>query len=185
MKTPSRYMPKYTPPKPTLAGWFLLVPVFVGAVAYAGFVVYKFPYVLLLLPLLLLFSRYEERAHKRRLSALAQKRTGSDIGTFARQFDYRRTDTRVIRAVYEQFQNYLDNTVPGFPLYADDEIYRDLLVDEDDFELDIMEEIAQRTGRSSAISDMEQNSYYKKMQREGAVTLRDIVLFFNAQPMTG
>jgi hypothetical protein len=49
-----------------------------------------------------------------------------------------------------------------------------LKLDEDDLDLDLIEEIAQRTGRS--MENFESNPYYGKV-----TTARDLVLFFNHQ----
>ncbi len=176
-------MPQYTPPKTSLPGQLCLGIFCVVMVACLVSIVMKCPYILLLIPFGIYSVHNEEIKYKKQLLTLAGQRRGDDIGTFARQFNYRTIDTWVIRAVYEQFQKYLSDTVPAFPLYAEDKIYQCLLIDEDDFDMDIIEEIAQRTGRSLENSAMEQNPYYQKIGGM-ETTLRDVVLFFNAQPKT-
>lgn len=62
------------------------------------------------------------------------------------------------------------------PLKPTDDIFELLEIDSEDLDMDILEEIAQRTGRS--IENTERNPFYGKVQ-----TLEDLVLFFNEQPL--
>jgi hypothetical protein len=57
-------------------------------------------------------------------------------------------DTWVIRAVYDALQDYLVPAFPDFPLRASDRLVKTLVADADDLDMDIVAEIAQRTGRS-------------------------------------
>src|SRR5579862_4102969 len=45
--------------------------------------------------------------HRRQMRAWALDRTGDSICTFVREFDVRRTDTWVLRAVYEELSRYV------------------------------------------------------------------------------
>ena len=55
----------------------------------------------------------------RRLRRLADERRGETICHFPRSLDYRRLDTKIIRAVYEGFQRHLGTS---FPIRAPDDI---------------------------------------------------------------
>ncbi|HVX90748.1 MAG TPA: hypothetical protein VHC20_03920, partial [Candidatus Paceibacterota bacterium] len=94
-----------------------------------------------------------------------------------RSFERRRVDTWVIRAVYEQLQSHLGTEKP-VPIRATDSLANDLLVDDEDLDMDIAEEILQRTGRS--MKDTERNPYYGKVR-----TVADLVYFVNEQPKAG
>ncbi|MEM7018209.1 MAG: hypothetical protein AAF512_12820, partial [Pseudomonadota bacterium] len=60
------------------------------------------------------------------------------------------------------------------PIKASDNLFETLKFDADDLDLDLVEEIAQRTGRS--LEDGESNPYYGKV-----TTVGNLVLFFNHQ----
>ena len=109
--------------------------------------------------------------------SLLQERKSDSLCTFARHFDARKIDTWVIRAVYEQLQDYLDGERVEFPIRPTDDVFTDLLIDEEDFELDVVEEIAQRSGRS--LERMEENPFYGK-----ASVVENLVYFFNLQPIS-
>jgi hypothetical protein len=112
--------------------------------------------------------------NRRRLKHLAKLRAGESICEFARSFERNNVDTWVIRAVYEQLQDYLGKN-PVVPIRAADRLKEDLPIDAEDLEMDLAEEIAQRTGRS--LKDTTANPYYGKIR-----TVEDLVLFFNSQP---
>lgn len=106
---------------------------------------------------------------------LTQNRTNDSICSFARSFDFRNVDTKIIRAVYEELQDYLPNSPHPFPIRAQDNLFDDLRLDEDDLDLDIVEAVARRTGRS--LDNYEDNPHYRK-----ATTVGGLVMFFDAQP---
>jgi len=108
------------------------------------------------------------------LVALASERTGESICEFARSFNTREVDTWVIRAVYEQLQEYLAPIQPAFPVRGSDRLVKGLLEDPDDLDLSLINEIAERTGRS--LDNAENNPLFGKV-----LTVEDLVLFFNAQ----
>ncbi|TXI90954.1 MAG: hypothetical protein E6Q34_08120 [Burkholderiaceae bacterium] len=109
------------------------------------------------------------------LLALAALRVDDSICEFAREFDCRKVDTWIIRAVYEQLQMRLRHLHPAFPVRADDRLKEDLFLDDDDLEMDLVHEIEERTGRS--LKDFSANPCRGKV-----VTVSDLVLFFQAQP---
>ena len=124
--------------------------------------------------LLVVLSVVENKRHKTRLVALAESRSGESICEFARSFEPKEIDTWVVRAVYEQLQRYLSEDT-SVPVRATDRLKEDLPIDSEDLEMDLMAEIAQRTGRS--LDNTIDNPYYDKVR-----TVGDLVLFFNAQP---
>ena len=133
---------------------------------------------LTLAALVLLASSHllDTRLQKRRLRTLAAQRVGESICEFARSFDPRAIDTWVVRAVYEQLQDNVAPYFPHFPLRASDHLSKPLIFDQDDLDLTLVPEIAERTGRS--LHGIEANPYFGKVK-----TVRDLVLFFNAQPL--
>jgi hypothetical protein len=111
------------------------------------------------------------------IRTLVESRDGESICEFARSFERHRVDTWVVRAVYEQLQEYLGG-IPSVPILAIDRLKYDLPIDMEDLEMDLIAEISQRTGRS--LSNTTSNPYYEKVK-----TVEDLVLFFNAQPKAG
>lgn len=170
MKQASRFMPKYEPKaanKPALIGLSLLA---------AAIVVYQPIFLAIVAGIALLalaWSKFEEPKIEKYFAELCEERKDLSICNFAREFDSRAVDTWVIRAVYEQLQAALA-TKQNVPIKASDNLFATLKLDEDDFDLDLVEEIAQRTGRS--IENFESNPYYGKV-----TTARNLVLFFNHQ----
>jgi len=172
MRKPSRFMPKYIPGRPGVLGW-VVFSVFMIGFAYA---LYKLPWLFGTLTVVgTVATIVINRNFKARLTTLAALRNNESICTFAKSFNPREVDTWVIRAVYEQLQSYLASTYPQFPIRAEDRLNDCLITDPDDLDLDLVEEISERTGRS--LENTESNPYYAKVE-----TVRDLVLFFNAQP---
>jgi acyl carrier protein len=111
----------------------------------------------------------------RRMKALALERGEPNICAYARSFDYRNVDTKIMREVYNLVQEWAGkyDNIP-FPVQADDTfdgIYR---MDPDDLD-DIYFEVAEKLGISK--EDAEANPYYDKVE-----TVKDLVLFLNEQP---
>lgn len=164
-------MPKYEPKaanKPALIGLLLLA---------AAIVVYQPIFLAIVAGIALLalaWSKFEEPKIEKYFAELYEERKGLSICNFAREFDSRAVDTWVIRAVYEQLQAALE-TKQKLPIKASDNLFDTLKLDEDDLDLVLVEEIAQRTGRS--IENFESNPYYGKV-----TTACNLVLFFNQQP---
>ena len=170
MKLASRFMPKYEPKKaskPTLVAFFAIA---------AAIVIYQ-PWYLLVIAgialLVIVWSAIEQPKLERHFQRLCKDRSGLSICEFAREFDPKVVDTWIIRAVYEQLQAALP-TKENVPIKASDGLFDTLMLDEDDLDLDLVEEIAQRTGRS--LEGYESNPYYGKV-----TTAQNLVLFFNHQ----
>ncbi len=117
------------------------------------------------------------RQTKRHLAELARERTGESICEFSRAFDVRNTDTWVIRAVYEQIQQQLRWVQPDFPVHSTDRLVEDLRLDPDDIDLDVLSDVASRTGRSTRYT--RSNPMYGRVK-----TVEDLVAFFCAQEQT-
>lgn len=130
------------------------------------------------LAVLVLLAHRHGRRERRQLRALASAREGHTICEFARDFNAREVDTWVVRAVYEQLQGHLADAHSSFPLRADDRLKEDLRLDDEDLDMDIVQEIACRTGRSLDASAS--NPYFGRVR-----TVRDLVLFFQNQPRPG
>jgi hypothetical protein len=99
--------------------------------------------------------------------AVAEKRQGEDIGSFARALDRRSEpfDPWVVRAVWDAFSGYA-----GFPLRATDRL-ADFSIDP--LELDhLVEEIAERSAHS--LKNLHDGC-------EEVVTLGDLVIFVSSQ----
>jgi len=114
--------------------------------------------------------------HRRYLCCLAAERSGESICQFARSFNYRRLDTGVIRAVYEEVQAYIRPEHPAFPLRATDHFEDTLRIDPENVE-ELISDIAQRCGRS--LDDAERNPHWSGLYTVGA-----LVHFLCAQPKT-
>jgi len=152
-------------------------PFLIGFIAVALAVVLFQPWYLVVIAgialLIIVWSAIEQPKVEKHFINLSKDRTGLSICEFARAFDPKIVDTWIIRAVYEQLQAALP-TKQLVPIKASDTLVETLLLDEDDLELDLVEEIAQRTGRS--LEGYENNPYYGKV-----TTAQNLVLFFNNQ----
>jgi hypothetical protein len=91
--------------------------------------------------------------------------------TYARSFDFRHTDTLVMRAVYEELQPFV-----GFPVQAAHRLSEDLRIDDEDLDVDVVPVIAQRLRRT--LRHSEKNPYYGRIR-----TVEDLVHFMEAQPI--
>ena len=115
------------------------------------------------------------RLQERHFAQLMQERVGESICQFARSFDCRGVDTWVVRAVYEEVQSGLPGRAGPFPVRAGDRLLKDLRFDDDDLDLSLVPDIAQRAGRD--LSSTQGNPFYGKV-----TTVGDLVHFLNAQP---
>ena len=173
MKKPSRYMPKYKEKHTSFWGWAFLV----FLLGLLGWLVWSIPYFMLFVPVFIFIGLREKRKRIKHFHILLNDREKDSICTFSRHFEYRKVDTWIIRAVYEQLQKYMNSENENFPIRPSDDVFADLKIDDEDFEYDLVEEIAQRTGRS--LENAESNPYYGK-----ANIVENLVYFFNEQPKT-
>ena len=102
-----------------------------------------------------------------RARRMRDARRGESICTFARAFDLRSIDARIVRATYEELSTDL-----GYPVRPDDRLDQGFEPEDVDT---LMEDIAARAGRGS--NDTTRNPLRGKVQ-----TLRDLVHFVNHQP---
>ena len=169
MKTPSRKMP----PAPTrnlpCQGWIFAGLLLAGLCYW----IYRQHYVLLGALAVSLLVWIQSIYEKRRRRRLASSRKVETICTFARSFN-RKTDTWILRAVYEELAKSLAVDGRPMPIRANDDWENDLKIDPDDLD-DMADHIAWRTRRS--LGDTKQNPLYGKVH-----TVRDIVGFFEHQP---
>jgi len=156
-----------------IAGW-LMVAILAASATY---LFWTHPLGLLIFPAFALLLWESNRRDKRRAAEFLAERKGESICGFARAFNTKTVDTWVIRAVYEEVQSLLGDAWRDAPIRADDNLMQDLDLDDEDVDMSLVDAIAQRTGRS--LDDYEQNSMYGKVY-----TARDLVMFFNEQPVT-
>jgi hypothetical protein len=163
-------MPKYKPRKASKLLLFSLLIILVSVAIYE-------PWYLVVLAGVVMLDfvggEIEQPKVDRHFLRLCKEREGLSICEFAREFDPKIVDTWIIRAVYEQLQAALPTT-QNVPIKASDNLFDILLLDEDDLDIDLVEEIAQRTNRN--LEGYESNPYYGKV-----TTARNLVLFFNHQ----
>lgn len=172
MKKPSRYMPKrkelkYVDRK-TLAALVLLpaalfiiiLPRYFGVIAAIMFYGWYFA------------MNYWGTVHDdKHFKKISQGREKDNICTFSRYFDCNQVDTWVIRAVFEEIQDYCSQVL----IRPDDNVFDDLLIDEEDYTDDLVPEIADRCGRS--LEGGENNSNWGETN-----TLKGLIYFLNSQP---
>jgi hypothetical protein len=154
----------------TPLGGALLAALAVGLLA----VIYARPSVLLPVAGLVVLGGILGADERRRLRRLAAERRGESVCTFARSFDLRVTDPRVVRAVYEEIQSYYAGSVERLPVRATDRIEEDLRLDWDDLD-DLARDVAARAGR--LMDQPERNPFYGRVR-----TVWDLVLFLDYQP---
>lgn len=157
----------------TISGWWFLV---LFAALLGALCIHKtgqtFAIILFILAILVWGASIIQ---KRRLQRIAKQRLEDSICTFARSFDCRIVDTRIIRATYEELQKYYARGVQNFPFNAADSFEKILNTDDEDL-YDIATEVARRAQRS--LDDTKQNPLYGKVK-----TVGDLVLFLNHQPL--
>ncbi|MEZ5581433.1 MAG: hypothetical protein R3F37_00335 [Candidatus Competibacteraceae bacterium] len=167
-------MPAYEPSKSPIGifRWFMII----AFVCAAGYFIWNTPWILGAIPILVVVGHFQQKRTKKKFIALQEERKEEGICEFARSFKRHAIDTWVIRAVYEQIQEYVAQSRVLVPLRASDNLVELLEIDSEDLDMDLVEEIAQRTKRS--LKNMDQNPFTGKIQ-----TLGDLVYFFNAQPV--
>ena len=130
--------------------------------------------VILILSLLVGWVYVSITLENRRILKSSKERGEANICEFARSFDYRNTDTKVIRTVW----NYISKEmlcVKGRPFHvrADDHLENDLQIDTEDLE-DFLTDTSKKLNIS--IEQTEQNPYYDKVE-----TVADLVHFIDHQ----
>jgi hypothetical protein len=149
-------------------GWLLLAAILL----FIGYGSYKHP--LLVLLVAFLFWRANAK-FVRHMNLLSQQRAGEDICTFVRSFDCRKTDTWILRAVYEEMSKYCQVKNRFIPIRPEDRWKEDLKIDAEDLGMDLLPDIADRSGRSLKNTNL--NPYYSKVK-----TVQDLVNFLEHQP---
>ena len=168
-------MPKYQPPQSLPA--IVAVAIIGILVGYVAYIIWNMPILTVPLPVLALFAWRSGVKHKAKLLKMMEQREGQSICEFARAFDRRSVDPYVIRAVYEGLADYLNLDGVSVPIQPEDDLFKDLQMDEDDLDLDLFSEIAFRTGRS--LENLDENPFTGKVN-----TARDLVMFFNGLPLS-
>jgi hypothetical protein len=125
----------------------------------------------------LLLTAVDNAIERIRVRRLVAARRGEDIGTFARAFNRRSEpfDPRVVRAVWDAVQAEIHSAKEILPLRPGDRLYKDLHIDHDDFELDVVPAVASRANRS--LDECEKNPWFGRIE-----TVGDLVRFFCLQP---
>ncbi|MDT8390845.1 MAG: hypothetical protein RRC34_10100 [Lentisphaeria bacterium] len=110
-----------------------------------------------------------------RMRRIAVSRGPVNICAYARSFDYRNVDTRIMRAVFETVQEWIGEIDDRpFPVKADDDFYKTLnMCDEDMY--DICLEVADDLDIN--MDSVEGNPFYGEV-----LTVKDLVLFLAHQP---
>jgi hypothetical protein len=170
MRIPSRKMPKALRRGTALAR--IIASMLLGAYLYGLW--YHPLVVAIICAVVVAIVVRSKRRMRRQLTNLAQARKCESICDFSRAFDARNTDTWVIRAVYEQLQQQLRWVYPDFPVRATDRLIEDLMLDPDDIDMDVLSDVAGRTGRS--IRNTKANPFYSRVK-----TAQDLVAFCCAQ----
>ncbi len=167
MQIPSRFMPKFKSREIGPFGSFIFTLLIFSPFL---FLMWKFPVTVVAVPIIFVWQYLIGQRDKEHFNQLSKGRDGESICTFSRHFNCHYIDTWIIRAVYEEIYDYVK-----IPIRPTDDVIKDLKIDEEDFEWDIVEAIAKRTGRS--LENCASNPYYGK-----ANTLEGLVFFFNCQP---
>ncbi|MDQ7091041.1 MAG: hypothetical protein Q9M50_10430 [Methylococcales bacterium] len=111
------------------------------------------------------------------MKKIAKCRGKPDICSYARSFDYRKIDTKIIREVFNSTQDWVGKYegVP-FPIRADDCFNTIYKIDSDDLD-DIYSEIAKKLNIN--INNPEKNPYWNKVN-----TVKDLVMFLHFQKIS-
>ena len=175
MTVPSRCMPSYRESlswRSKLYG-FLFIGTVVSSLLYLLWTEPDFRLFVLAFIAVVLFTFFFYPDETEHLKRLQRERRGEDIGTFARALDYRKIDSWIIRAVYEEINDELPLETP-LPLRPMDRLKEDLKLDEEELEF-ALDRIFVRVGLGE--DKIEENPYYGKIE-----TVEDLVHFCNHQP---
>ena len=175
MGHPSRHMPKYEKKILSIKVFFLIILIALVCSLFLSIFVSKSLWLLSAFFAIIFLSIFDE-SNKKHYEQLFKGREGETICSFSKYFDTREVDPWVIRAVYEQLQNYISiDKEQKFPIRPDDRIIEDLKIDDEDLVFDLFFEISKRTERS--LKNQKDNPFYDKIS-----TVTDVVYFFNEQP---
>lgn len=144
-------------------------------ISLALYFIFKYPWLLALMAILIPGGIIASRLEKERIAELLDARKEDSICTFARSFDKRKVDPWIIRAVYEEIQDYVSGQGPKIPIHPSDKMIEDLKIDGDDLD-DLLNHVLKRCGRT--FENYKKNPHYKNL-----TTVSDMVLFFNEQPL--
>lgn len=162
-------MPSPSDTRPTWIGQILGVGFPLALVALVAWPTFVYPNGIYFTgPVLLWFlaCRFRRVWH---FARIANERRRESICTFARQFDCRQVDTRVLRAVYEELFAMF-----SFAVRPQDRLKKDLWLYDDDID-EIGEDCAARSRRSLRCTD--------RNPLDGHVeTVGNLVAFLNHQP---
>ncbi|MBU2707195.1 hypothetical protein KCM76_14455 [Zooshikella marina] len=110
-----------------------------------------------------------------RMKKISHERGEPNICEYARSFDFRNVDTKIIREVWSEIQLSLGNyNGRPFPVKADDTFDSIYKMDPDDLD-DIYWSVADRLGIDT--ENPEGNPYFNQIR-----SVRDLVMFLNHQP---
>lgn len=85
--------------------WFVVLLLAIVACYF----LYHYPYLIFLVPVLYLVVVRENKKYRQKYMELLKNKEGESICDFAKSFDAKLIDTWVIRAVYEELQNYFSD----------------------------------------------------------------------------
>ena len=160
-------LPPWEPRKPS---WLALAIICAGVIAFWTFHLIVAAIVFSVLAGLCLLGFVLRPREISRRQAFAAQQPKAVMCAFARSFELRRTDTLIMRAVYEELQ-----PVVSFPIRAAHRLVEDLQLDDEDLYFDYLPSIARRVSRG--LTDTKQNPLYGRV-----LTVTDLVHFFAAQP---
>ncbi len=109
------------------------------------------------------------------MSKIAVERGAPNICNYARSFEYREVDTKIMREVWNELQSYLGKyDGKSFPVEADDLFKETYNLDTDDLD-NVYWAVADRLGIET--EDAEANPFFNKV-----TTVKSLVLFLHNQP---
>lgn len=113
-----------------------------------------------------------------RMKKVATERGNPNICEYARSFDYKNVDTKIIREVWNEVQlNLRSYNEKPFPVKADDLFEEKYNLHPDDLD-DIYWSVADRLGIDT--EKPENNPYFNKV-----TSVKNLALFLHNQPRTG
>jgi hypothetical protein len=164
-------MPAAPERKMTVRTYVVLALVLTVIGSYIWISPYSLSVILLLAVISWVLAMVDRWKRRRSIS----NRAGESICTFVASFDCRRTDTWILRAIYEELSRNLAVGGHPMPIRAEDECSEKVLgIDGEDLN-DLTIDIAFRAKRS--LENAEQNPLYGKV-----CTVRDLVNFLEHQP---